>query len=133
VSHHRRAHHADSAPAAVGPYSHAVVSGGLLFCSGQIALDSGGDGALVGDDDAGEQTRQCLRNLAAVCESAGAGLADAVRLTVYCTDLTGDWNAVNEAYAEFFGDDPPARAAIGVAALPKGARVEIDAVVALPE
>ena len=103
-----------------------------MFCAGQIPIDPA-SGELV-DGDAGDQTRRCLDNLTAVCDAAGARLADAVRLTVYCTDLAGDWQHVNEAYASFFGeDDAPARAAIGVAALPRGARVEIDAVVALPD
>ena len=124
--------HADGAPAAIGPYSHAVVSNGLLFCSGQIPLDPE-SGELV-DGGAGAQARRCLENLNAVCEAAGARLEHALRLTVYCTDLADDWQEINEAYAAFFPDEgAPARAAIGVAALPRGARVEIDAVVALPD
>lgn len=129
MSHHRESITALDAPAAIGPYSHAVRSNGLLFCSGQIPLDPA-SGELVGDTPA-EQARRCLENLAAVCSSAGATLADAVRLTVYMTDL-GAFNEVNEVYAGFFEGDPPARVAVGVAALPKGAQVEIDAVVALP-
>jgi len=129
VAHHRQAVTALDAPAAIGPYSHAVVAGGLLFCSGQIPLDPG-SGELVGETPA-EQARQCLRNLKAVCAAAGAGLGDAVRCTVYMTDL-GAFAEVNDAYAEYFPADPPARVAIGVAALPKGAQVEIDAIVALP-
>jgi 2-iminobutanoate/2-iminopropanoate deaminase len=132
VSHHRHPVHADDAPAAIGAYSHGVVSNGLLFCSGQIPLDPA-TGELV-EGGAGDQTRRCLDNLVAVCTAAGARLDDAVRLTVYCVDLAGDWQEVNEAYGSFFGEDgAPARAAIGVAALPRGARVEIDAVVALPD
>jgi 2-iminobutanoate/2-iminopropanoate deaminase len=131
VSHHRHLVSADQAPEAVGPYSHAVVSNGLVFCSGQIPLDPS-TGELI-DGGVGDQTRRCLDNLASVAESAGARLADAVRLTVYAVDLPGDWAEINEVYASFFPHDPPARAAIGVAALPKGARVEIDAVVALPD
>ena len=119
---------ADGAPAAIGPYSHAVRSGGLLFCSGQIPLDPA-TGELVGDTP-GEQARRCLENLAAVCAAADASLADAVRVTVYLTDMSG-FAEVNEVYAGFFEADPPARVAIGVAALPKGAQVEIDAVVAV--
>jgi 2-iminobutanoate/2-iminopropanoate deaminase len=119
----------DTAPEAIGPYSQAIRSGGFLFCSGQIPLDPS-SGELVKQDAPG-QARQCLENLSALCEAAGASLADAVRLTVYLTDLN-DFAAVNEAYAEFFeGGDPPARVAIGVAALPKGADVEIDAIVAV--
>jgi 2-iminobutanoate/2-iminopropanoate deaminase len=131
MTHHRHTVEASSAPAAVGPYSHAVVSNGLVFCSGQVALDSG-TGELVGDT-AGEQAKKCLENLATVASAAGASLSDAVRCTVYLTDLAADWAEVNEAYADFFGGDPPARAAIGVAALPKNARVEIDAILALPD
>lgn len=122
---------ADGAPDAIGPYSHAVVSNGLVFCSGQVALDPQ-SGELI-DGDIGAQTRRCLDNLTAVCAAAGAQLTDAVRLTVYAVDLPGDWAAINEAYGSYFSDAPPARVAIGVAALPKGARVEIDAVVALPD
>ncbi|MBA3327289.1 MAG: RidA family protein [Solirubrobacterales bacterium] len=129
MSQHREPVTALGAPAAIGPYSHAVRAGGLLFCSGQIALDPE-SGELVGDT-AAEQARRCLENLGAVCAAAGAGLADAVRTTVYMTDL-GAFAEVNAAYGSFFEADPPARVAIGVAALPKGAQVEIDAVVALP-
>ena len=129
MSLHREPVTALGAPAAIGPYSHAVSATGLLFCSGQIPLDPE-TGELVGDTPA-EQTGQCLRNLAAVCAAAGASLADAVRMTVYLTDM-GAFAAVNEAYGKFFQADPPARVAIGVAALPKGAQIEIDAIVALP-
>jgi 2-iminobutanoate/2-iminopropanoate deaminase len=128
MSHHRESVTALGAPAAIGPYSHAVRTGGLLFCSGQIPLDPE-TGELVGATPA-EQARRCLDNLAAVCEAAGAQLADAVRLTVYMTDLSA-FAEVNEAYASYFEAEPPARVAIGVAALPKGAQVEVDAVVAL--
>jgi 2-iminobutanoate/2-iminopropanoate deaminase len=128
MSSEREAIHAEGAPAAIGPYSHAVRSAGLLFCSGQIPLDPE-SGELVGES-AAEQARQCLQNLQAVCAAAGTSLARAVRLTVYMTDL-GEFASVNEVYGSFFGgEDPPARVAIGVAALPRGAQVEIDAVVA---
>jgi 2-iminobutanoate/2-iminopropanoate deaminase len=130
VSQHREPVTAIGAPAAIGPYSHAVRAGGLLFCSGQIPLDPDTD-SLVGDTPA-EQAAQCLRNLQAVCAAAGASLQDAVRCTVYLTDLAGAFADVNGAYGEFFAADPPARVAVGVAALPKGAQVEIDAIVALP-
>lgn len=135
MSHHRRVVTAEDAPAAVGAYVHGVVSNGLLFCSGQVPLDPA-TGELI-EADVGTETRRCLDSLTTVCESAGARMADAVRVTVYLTDLPGDWTAVNEAYGDFFAsqgeDEPPARVAIGVAALPKGARVEVDAVVALPD
>jgi 2-iminobutanoate/2-iminopropanoate deaminase len=130
VSHRREIVTAMGAPPAVGPYSHAVRAGGLLFCSGQIPLDPE-SGQLVGDDPGG-QARQCLENLAVVCAAAGASLADAVRLTVYLTDMQA-FGEVNEVYETYFEGDPPARVAIGVAALPKGAHVEIDAIVALPD
>jgi 2-iminobutanoate/2-iminopropanoate deaminase len=127
---HRQTVTALDAPAAIGPYSHAVKSSGLLFCSGQIPLDPA-SGELVGATPA-EQARQCLDNLASVVHAAGAQLADAVQVTVYLTDM-GAFAEVNEVYAGFFENDPPARVAIGVAALPKGAQVEVAAVVALSE
>ena len=116
------------APAAIGPYSQAIAHGGLLFCSGQIPLD-----AASGDYVAGslaDETTHCLRNLDAVCRAAGTTLERAVRLTIYTTRLEG-FAEINAAYAAFFPETPPARAAIGVGALPKGAKVEIDAIVAL--
>lgn len=119
---------ARDAPAAIGPYSHAVRAGDLLFCSGQIPLDPH-TGELVGAT-AAEQARRCLENLQAVCAAAGTALGDAVRLTVYMTDLAR-FADVNEVYGEFFASDPPARVTVGVAALPKGAQVEIDAIVAI--
>jgi 2-iminobutanoate/2-iminopropanoate deaminase len=128
VSVNRESVNAPDAPEAVGPYVHAVKAGGLLFCSGQIPLDPE-TGELTGATPA-EQAGRCLENLSAVCRAAGASLGDAVRLTVYLTDM-GAFAKVNEVYASFFESDPPARVAIGVAALPKGAQVEIDAVVAL--
>ena len=119
----------DDAPAAIGPYSQGIRTGSLLFCSGQIPLDPT-TGEIVKTDVEG-QARRCLENLVAVCEAAGTSLDQAVRCTVYLTDI-GDFARVNEVYAQFFeGDDPPARVAVGVAALPKGADVEIDAIVAL--
>jgi 2-iminobutanoate/2-iminopropanoate deaminase len=119
----------DDAPEAIGPYSQAIRTGSLLFCSGQIPLDPS-TGEIVKSDVEG-QAQRCLENLAAVCEAAGTSLAQAVRCTVYLTDM-GDFARVNEVYGSFFGgDDPPARVAIGVAGLPKGADVEVDAIVAV--
>ena len=120
---------APGAPAAIGPYVHAVAAAGLLFCSGQIPLDPR-TGDLVGATPA-DQAGRCLENLAAVCQAAGATLGDAVRVTIYLTDMSA-FSAVNEVYGSFFESNPPARVAIGVAALPRGAQVEMDAVVALP-
>jgi len=126
---HREAIKTDHAPAAIGPYSQAMRTGDLLFCSGQIPLDPS-TGEIVKEDVEG-QARRCLENLTAVCEAAGASLSNAVRCTVYLTDM-GDFARVNEVYGQFFeGDDPPARVAVAAAALPKGADVEIDAIVAL--
>jgi 2-iminobutanoate/2-iminopropanoate deaminase len=129
----RQTVHAPDAPKAIGPYSHAVAidlraAGGLLFCSGQVPLDPH-SGEIVGVT-AAEQAGRCLENLSAVCEAAGTTLARAARVTVYMTDLAA-FAEVNEVYAAFFEHDPPARVAVGVAALPRGAQVEIDAIVAL--
>jgi 2-iminobutanoate/2-iminopropanoate deaminase len=125
----RRAVSTKSAPAAIGPYSQGIKLGDLLFCSGQIPLDPS-SGELVKEDIEG-QTRRCLQNLQAICEAAGASLSNAVRCTVYLGDM-GDYARVNEAYAEFFDDEnAPARVAVAAAGLPKGADVEIDAIVAL--
>lgn len=119
---------APSAPVAIGPYSHAVRSGDLLFCSGQIPLDPAtGEILVVGP---GAQARRCLENLEAVCAAAGTTLARAVRITIYMTELSG-FGEVNDVCAEFFPTDPPARATVGVAELPRGAGVEIDAIVAV--
>jgi 2-iminobutanoate/2-iminopropanoate deaminase len=118
----------DAAPEAVGPYSQAIRAGDLLFVSGQIPLDPS-SGELVKLDAPG-QARQCLENVSAICEAAGTSLANAVRLTVWLTDMN-DFARVNEAYADFFESDPPARVAVQVSALPKGADVEVDAIVAL--
>jgi 2-iminobutanoate/2-iminopropanoate deaminase len=119
---------AQGAPAAIGPYSHAVRAAGLLFCSGQIPLDPD-SGEIVGSS-ASAQAQRCLESLAAVCEAAGGRLERAVRLTIYMTDLA-DFAEVNEVYGSFFAADPPARVTVGVAQLPRGAYVEIDAIVAL--
>jgi 2-iminobutanoate/2-iminopropanoate deaminase len=131
MSHHRETVTAVGAPDAVGPYTHAVRAGGLIFCSGQIPLDPD-SGDLVGDSP-GEQARRCLENLSIVAAAAGASLGeDAVKLTVYLTDMKA-FAEVNEVYGSFFESDPPARVAFGVAALPKGAQVEIDAILAVPD
>lgn len=130
MSANREAVTAPDAPEAIGPYVHAVRAGGLLFCSGQIPLDPS-SGELVGATPA-EQAGRCLENLAAVCKAAGASLGDAVRMTIYTTDM-GAFASINEVYGSFFESDPPARVAIGVAALPRGAQVEMDAVIALPQ
>lgn len=113
-----------AAPPAVGPYSQAVQAGDFLFVSGQIALNPQGE---MAGDDIVVQTIQVLENLKAILAAAGLGLADVVKTTVYLTDLA-DFAEMNRVYAEYFGDQPPARATVQVAALPKGARLELEAV-----
>ncbi len=125
---HRESVSASDAPAAIGPYVHAISTGELLFCSGQIGLDPR-TGELAGRT-AADQAGRCLENLAAVCNAAGTTLGRAVRMTIYVTDMDA-FEAVNEVYGSFFESDPPARVTVGVGALPRGAKVEIDAVVAL--
>ena len=117
--------HTDHAPAAIGPYSQAIVVDGWVFCSGQIPLDPT-TAELVGGDIA-QQTDQALRNLAEVLEAAGSSLQDVVKTTVFLADM-GDFAAMNEVYAEHFGDHRPARAAVQAAALPKFCDVEIECV-----
>ncbi len=116
-----------SAPAPVGPYNQAVKAGGLLYCSGQIALDPA-TGLMVGAGDVEAETRQVLSNLQAVLEAGGSSPGQVLRTTVFLADL-GDFARVNATYAEVFSDGvSPARACVEVAALPKGARVEIDCI-----
>jgi len=117
----------EKAPAAIGPYSQAVKSGGFLFCSGQIPLDPA-TGKLV-EGGIGEQTERVLRNLEAVLAAGGASLDTVVKTTVYLVDL-GEFPAMNAVYARFFPGDPPARATVEVSKLPAGSRVEIEAVAA---
>jgi len=121
--------HTDRAPAAIGPYSQAVRCGDLVFLSGQIPL-APSTMELVGGDVAA-QAGQVFANLAAVAEAAGGSLADVVKLTVYLTDL-GNFQTVNEVMAGCFQEPYPARAAIGVAALPRAAEVEVEAVMVVP-
>jgi reactive intermediate/imine deaminase len=116
-----------NAPAPVGPYNQAVKAGGVLYCSGQIALDPT-TGLMVGAGDVEAETRQVLSNLQAVLEAGGSSPAQVLRTTVFLADL-GDFARVNAIYAELFSDGvSPARACVEVAALPKGARVEIDCI-----
>jgi 2-iminobutanoate/2-iminopropanoate deaminase len=114
------------APEAVGAYSQGIVAGGMLYCSGQLPLDPS-TGEIVKLDAAG-QARRCLDNLDAVCRAAATNLRRSVRITLYLADM-GDFQTVNAAYEEYFPTEPPARVAVGVAALPRGADVEIEAVV----
>jgi 2-iminobutanoate/2-iminopropanoate deaminase len=124
----RRAITAPAAPPAVGPYVHGVLHGNILYCSGALPLNPDTEALVAGS--LADETEQCLRNLAAVCEAAGTRLDHALRTTIYTTRLDA-FAEINEAYGAFFEDSPPARVTVGVAALPKDARVEIDAIVAV--
>ncbi len=117
----------DQAPAAIGPYSQAVRRGGTVFLSGQIPLDPA-SGQLV-EGDIGLQTRRVFDNLQAVCRAAGGSLDDVVRIGIYLTDL-GDFAQVNAVMADYFTAPYPARSTIQVSALPRGAQVEVDAILA---
>lgn len=118
----------DQAPAAIGPYSQAVIAQGFLYTSGQVALTPAGD-FLQGS--AVEEAHQVFANLDALLSASGCQRSDVVRATVYLTDL-GEFAAINEVYAAYFGEHRPARACVQVAALPKGAQVEIDFVAQVP-
>ena len=121
----KRVVNAQDAPEAIGPYSQATVANGFVFCSGQVPIDPS-TGELVGGS-IGDQTRRCVENLAAVLKAAGSGLDRIVKTTIFVTDM-GNFADVNEAYGAFFDTEPPARATVGVASLPKGAEVEIECV-----
>ena len=116
--------HTDQAPAAIGPYSQAIVHDGLVYCSGQVALTPQGEWCR---GTAAEEARQALTNLSGVLNAAGAGLDTVLKVTVYLQDM-GEFAAVNAVYTEFFGDHRPARACVQAAALPGDARVEMDCV-----
>jgi reactive intermediate/imine deaminase len=120
--------HTPRAPAAIGPYSQGIRAGSTIYLSGQIPLDPATKELVKGDIRA--QTRRVFENLAAVSEAAGGSLANAVRLTIYLTDLA-NFSAVNEVMAEFCREPYPARVTIGVAQLPRGAAVEIDGILVL--
>jgi 2-iminobutanoate/2-iminopropanoate deaminase len=124
----RKASETEEAPAPIGPYSQAVAADGVLYCSGQVPLDPS-SGELV-EGGIAEQARRCLENLDAVCRAAGTTLEDAARIGIYLTDMAA-FPEVNEVYAGFFSEPFPVRTTVGVAALPKGALVEMDATVPL--
>jgi 2-iminobutanoate/2-iminopropanoate deaminase len=115
----------ENAPRAIGPYSQAVIAGGFVFASGQIPLDPQ-TGEFV-EGGVAEQTEQVLRNLAAVMEAAGTSLERVVKTTVFLADMN-DFAAMNEVYSRYFKTEPPARATVAAAGLPRGARVEIEAI-----
>jgi 2-iminobutanoate/2-iminopropanoate deaminase len=124
----RKAVESKDAPEPIGPYSQGVVTGGVLYCSGQVPLDPQTGELVEGGID--EQARRCLQSLDAICREAGARLEDAARITIYLTEMES-FPAVNEVYSEFFSEPFPARSTVGVAALPKGAAVEMDATIPL--
>jgi reactive intermediate/imine deaminase len=115
----------DDAPAAVGAYSQATTNGDVLITAGQLPLTT--DGTLLDDEPVDRQTEQCLDNVAAILESEGGSLNDVLKTTVFLDDID-DFDAFNEAYSEYFDEDPPARSAVEVGAVPKGAAVEIEAI-----
>lgn len=115
----------DKAPAPIGPYSQAILAGNELFCSGQIAIDPA-TGDLTGTD-AASQTQQVLKNLGAVLEAAQMSYDNVIKTTIFLTDMN-DFASVNEVYANYFNTSKPARSTIAVSALPKNARVEIEAI-----
>lgn len=124
----RRAVATTAAPAAIGPYSQAIVTGDLVFCSGQIGLDPV-SGTLTGAVEA--QAERAMKNLAAVLDAAGCTFDDVVKTTIFLADVA-DFGAVNAIYARHMPDPPPARSTVGVGALPKGALVEIDMIARRP-
>ena len=124
----KRVTETDDAPAAVGAYSQAATDGSLLFTAGQIPLTP--DGELLDDEPIETQTEQALDNLVAILETEGAGPEDVLKVTVFLDDID-DFEAMNETYASYFDDEPPARSAVEVGALPKGVGVEIEAVASL--
>jgi reactive intermediate/imine deaminase len=117
----------DDAPAAVGAYSQATTNGDLVFTAGQIALTPDGD--LLDDEPIEVQTEQALDNVGAILEEAGAAFEDVLKVTVFLDDI-GDFEAMNETYADYFDEAPPARSAVGVGDLPAGVKVEIEAIAA---
>jgi 2-iminobutanoate/2-iminopropanoate deaminase len=121
----RQAIGTSGAPAAIGPYSQAISSGDLVFCSGQIGLDPATGQLVPGGVEA--EAERALRNLAAVLDAAGVGFADVVKTTIFLADI-GDFDAVNAVYARHMPDPPPARSTFAVGALPKAARFEIEAI-----
>ncbi len=118
----------ENAPAAIGPYSQAIRTGNLLFVSGQLPVDPA-TGNFAGET-AAEQAKQSLKNLAAIAEKAGTSLAKAVKVTVFITDIA-EFAAVNEVYGQIFAAPFPARSCFEVSALPKGAKIEIEAIIAI--
>ncbi|WP_049921565.1 Rid family detoxifying hydrolase [Halopiger djelfimassiliensis] len=124
----KRVTETDAAPAAVGAYSQATTNGDLLFTAGQIPMTP--DGELLDDESIARQTEQALDNLVAILEEEGASAGDVLKVTVFLDDIE-DFEEMNDTYGGYFDDEPPARSAVEVAALPKGVGVEIEAVATL--
>lgn len=117
-----------AAPQAVGPYSQAIAANGFIFCSGQVAFEPSTMELVKGSIT--DETTRCVKNLEIILKEAGSDLSKVVKTTIYVTNID-DFAEVNEAYGSFFPSDPPARATVGIAALPKGARVEIDCIASI--
>ena len=117
----------DAAPAAVGAYSQATTNGDVLFTAGQLPLTP--DGELLDDESVATQTEQCLENVAAILESEGLTLGDVLKVTIFLDDID-DFDEMNETYGSFFDEEPPARSAVEVGNVPKGAALEIEAIAA---
>ncbi|WP_459807844.1 Rid family detoxifying hydrolase [Halopiger thermotolerans] len=118
----------DDAPAAVGAYSQATRTDDVLITAGQLPLTA--DGELLDDESVGDQTRQCLENVAAILEAEGLSMDDVLKTTVFLDDID-DFEEFNEVYSEFFDEEPPARSAVEVGRVPKGAAIEIEAIAAV--
>jgi reactive intermediate/imine deaminase len=124
----KRTVNTDDAPAAVGAYSQATTTDDLLFTAGQLPLTT--DGELLDDDPVAVQTRQCLENVQAILAAEGLDMGDVLKVSVFLDDVD-DFDEMNDTYADFFDDEPPARSAIEVGAVPKGAALEIEAIAAM--
>ena len=126
MSHEKTIIRTEHAPAAIGPYSQAVKAGGFLFCSGQISLDPA-TGAMVGEGDVKAQAKRVMENLGAVLSAGGSSFDQVVKCNISLVSMD-DFAAVNEVYAAYFGEEPPARACVAVNTLPKNVLVEIEAI-----
>ena len=118
----------ENAPAAIGPYSQAIIHNGMVFCSGQISLTAAGEGPI--GDTVDEQTVQVMKNIEAVLSAAGTSLSNVIKTTIFLTDM-GDFAAVNKIYGNAFGEHRPARSTVAVSGLPKGVKVEIEVLAAV--
>lgn len=124
----KRTIHTDDAPEAVGAYSQATTDGDVLFTAGQLPMTA--DGELLDDASVADQTRRCLENVEAILEAEDASMADVLKMTIFLNDID-DFEEFNEAYGEFFDEEPPARSALEVGEVPKGAALEVEAIATL--